>query len=153
MRPIVSVIIPCKNAAAWLGEAMKSCLGQTWREIEIFVVDNGSTDASLNVARRYEGQRVTVLECPRPGASAARNLGLERARGELIQFLDADDVLDREKIRVQVARLSTAPTGTVASGAWVRFRDRPGDEPFAPEPVWRDLSGEEFLTSSWSGGG
>jgi glycosyltransferase involved in cell wall biosynthesis len=150
---LVSVIIPCKDAAAWLGEAIESCLAQTWREIEIIVVDNGSSDASPVIARRFSSASVAVLECARSGASAARNRGLEHARGDLIQFLDADDMLDREKIRVQVERLAAVPAGSIASGAWARFRDQPGDEIFAPEPVWRDLPGEEFLTSSWSGGG
>ncbi|HEY1796215.1 MAG TPA: glycosyltransferase [Stellaceae bacterium] len=150
---LVSVIIPCRNGGAWLGEAIESCLAQTWRDLEIIVVDNGSSDGSLAVAQRYRSASVVVLECDRKGASAARNRGLERARGGLIQFLDADDLLDRDKIRVQVERLSAMPAGFVASGAWSRFRQRPGEVPFAAEPVWRDSSGEEFLISSWSGGG
>lgn len=150
---LVSVIIPCKDGAAWLGEAIESCLGQTWRDIEIVVVDNGSSDASLSVARRYRSASVVVLECDRKGASAARNCGLEHARGEFIQFLDADDLLDPDKIRLQVERLSTMPAGFAASGGWSRFSQRADEVRLAPEPVWRDLSGEDFLISSWSGGG
>ena len=149
----MSIIIPCKNGVAWLDEAIESCLGQTWPDIEIIVVDNGSTDASLAVAKRYRSASVTVLECHRKGASAARNRGIEQAHGDYIQFLDADDVLDPDKIRVQVERLSALPAGVVASGAWARFSRRVDEAPFAAEPVWRDLSGEDFLISSWSGGG
>src|SRR5437016_13006727 len=98
MSALVSVITPCKNAAPWLADAIESCLQQTWPNLEIIVVDNGSSDASMEIARRYESS-VTLLECKRPGASAARNAGLEKARGDFIQFLDADDVLDRDKIR------------------------------------------------------
>ena len=150
MIPLVSVIIPCKNAAAWLGEAVVSCLGQSWPNIETIVVDNGSTDASLDVARGYP---VAILECARPGASAARNLGLQRAKGDFIQFLDADDVLDRDKIARQLARLATAPAGSIAAAAWARFRRDPGEARFVAEPVWRDLAPEEFLIASWRGGG
>src|SRR5436853_6315771 len=102
MPPLVSIIIPCKNGAAWLGEAIESCLSQTWRPVEIIIVDDGSTDASRAVAQRYALQSVVLLDGTRSGASAARNVGLQRAHGELIQFLDADDVLDPDKIRFQV---------------------------------------------------
>jgi glycosyltransferase involved in cell wall biosynthesis len=150
---LVSIIIPCRNGAAWLGEAIESCLGQSWRNLQIIVLDNGSADRSLDVARRYESRGVAVLECSRHGASAARNVGLAQARGDLIQFLDADDVLDSEKIRLQVERLASAPPATLASGAWARFRHSPDDATLAPEPVWCDLAPEEFLIRSWLGGG
>src|SRR5438552_10371303 len=115
MPPLVSIIIPCRNGAEWLTEAIESCLTQSWTAREIIVVDNGSSDRSLAVARHYEPAVVT-LQCHQPGASAARNVGLRRARGEFIQFLDADDVLDRDKIGAQVQRLATARPGAVATG-------------------------------------
>src|SRR5436305_9517307 len=102
MLPLVSVIIPCKNGAAWLADAIESCLKQTWEDLEIIVVDNGSSDHSVEVAKRFRRPSVTVLECARPGASAARNVGFERSGGDFIQFLDADDVLDRDKVRLQM---------------------------------------------------
>jgi len=154
MAPLVSVIIPCRNAAAWLGDAIESCLGQSWQHLEIVVVVDASTDSSREVARRYRPRGVIALDSPRRGASAARNVGLARARGALIQFLDADDVLDADKIRVQVERLAGAPAGAVASGAWARFRRHPSEAVFAAEPVWRDFSTpEELLIASWLGGG
>jgi len=153
LSALVSVIIPCRDGAAWLGEAIESCLGQTWPDLQIIVVDNGSVDGSLDLARRYESRGIAVLECAQEGASAARNVGVEQARGDLIQFLDADDVLDPDKIRAQVERLASAPLAAVASGAWGSFRHAPSDATFAPEPVWRDLRPEEFLISSWLGGG
>ncbi|MFZ2005877.1 MAG: glycosyltransferase family 2 protein [Stellaceae bacterium] len=152
MSPLVSIIIPCKNAALWLGETIRSCLAQTWSSIEIIVIDNGSDDDSAAIARGF-GDRVTLLACERPGAAAARNVGLARAGGKFIQFLDADDLLDPDKIAVQMARLETAPTGTIASGAWSRFRDDPSEAQFVAEPVWRDLAPGDFLISSWLGGG
>lgn len=153
MSALVSVIIPCRNGVDWLSEAIESCLGQTWPNLQIIVVDNGSVDGSLDVAKRYQSRAVLMLECERKGASAARNAGVARAEGDLIQFLDADDVLDPDKIRVQVERLTYAPQGSVASGGWGRFRQRPSEAVFAPEPVWRDFAPEEFLIASWLGGG
>lgn len=151
--PLVSVIIPCKDADRWLAAAIEACLRQTWGNLEIIVVDNGSADGSLTLARHYRGPRVSVFECARPGASAARNTGLAQARGDFIQFLDADDLLHPGKIRSQLERLATAPPLSVASGAWARFRDDPYEVQFAAEPVWRDLAPTAFLTLSWCGGG
>ena len=153
MSPRVSIIIPCRNGAAWLGEAIKSCLGQSWANLQIIVVDNGSTDGSLDLAKRYEARGITVLTCERAGASAARNVGLKHADGDLIQFLDADDILDADKIRRQVERLDAAPAASVASGAWAHFARDPSDAVFTPEAVWRDFAPEEFLIASWLGGG
>jgi glycosyltransferase involved in cell wall biosynthesis len=153
MSPRVSIIIPCRNGAAWLGEAIESCLGQSWPSLQIIVVDNDSTDGSLDVAKRYEARAVTVLECKRAGASAARNVGLKHADGDLIQFLDADDRLDADKIRRQVGRLNAAPAASVASGAWARFAHDPSEAMFTPEAVWRDFVPEDFLIASWLGGG
>jgi glycosyltransferase involved in cell wall biosynthesis len=153
MAPKVSVIIPCRNAAPWLGEAIDSCLGQSWRNLQVIVIDNGSTDGSRDLAQRYQSRGIIVLDCERQGASAARNVGLARADGDFIQFLDADDVLDADKIRVQVERLAAAPPRAVASGGWARFRRHPSEAKFAPEPVWRDFNPPEFLIASWLGGG
>ncbi len=154
MPPLVSIIIPCRDGAAWLGAAIESCLGQSWKHLEIIVVDDGSTDGSRDVAARYRDRGVVARDSRRRSAAAARNTGLRAARGEFIQFLDADDVLDADKIRVQIERLADAPAGAVASGAWARFRGHPSEAVFAAEPVWRDFSApEEFLIASWLGGG
>ncbi len=153
MSPRVSIIIPCRNGAAWLGAAIESCLGQNWPNLQIIVVDNGSTDGSRELARRYEARAITVLTCERAGASAARNAGVRHADGDLIQFLDADDQLDADKIGRQVEHLNAAPAASVASGAWARFARDPGEAVFAPEAVWRDFAPEEFLIASWLGGG
>jgi glycosyltransferase involved in cell wall biosynthesis len=152
--PLVSVIIPCRNGAAWLGDAIESCLAQSWKPLEIVVVDDASTDGSRDVARRYQARGVIALDSPRRGAGAARNVGLQQVRAEFIQFLDADDVLDRDKIRIQMEGLAQEPAGVVASGAWARFSDHPGEAVFAAEPVWRDFAAPaELLIASWLGGG
>src|SRR5215471_16563158 len=128
--PLVSVVIPFKNAAPWLADAIESALAQTWSELEVILVDNGSSDASLEIAQRHESPRVALLACPRAGASAARNVGVDKARGDFIQFLDADDVLDRDKIRIQMERLARGPALALASGAWARFRHGPDEAVF-----------------------
>lgn len=88
----VSIIIPCYNAEQWVGECIESALGQSWPNLEIVVIDDGSTDSSRDVIASY-GDRVRHEFGPNRGGAAARNRGLELACGEWIQFLDADDVL------------------------------------------------------------
>jgi glycosyltransferase involved in cell wall biosynthesis len=153
MPPLVSMIIPVKNAAPWLGATIESCLAQSWRHVEVIVVDNGSRDDSVEIARRYACSKLTILACERPGTSAARNTGLEKAHGDFVQFLDADDILDRDKIRLQIERLTSGPPASLASCAWARFGSDPREATFLAEPVWRDLAPEEFLIASWLGGG
>jgi glycosyltransferase involved in cell wall biosynthesis len=88
----VSVVIPCYNSRAHVGAAIESALGQTWRDVEVIVVDDGSNDGSRDVLADF-GDRIQVVSRDRGGAPAARNSGLAVASGEFIQFLDADDLL------------------------------------------------------------
>jgi len=99
--PLVSVIIPCYNAARYVGEAIESAIAQTYPHKEVIVIDDGSTDNSLEIIRSY-GDQIRWETGANRGGCAARNWGLELARGELIQFLDADDVLKPDKLEQQV---------------------------------------------------
>ena len=113
---LVSVVIPCYNAERWIAEAVQSCLDQTYREIEIIVVDDGSTDGSLDVLKTF-GDKIRVETGPNQGGNRARNRGFRSSHGEYIQFLDADDYLLSEKIERQATFLST--TGAdVVYGDW-----------------------------------
>ncbi len=102
--PLVSIIIPCYNAERWVSEAVESCLRQTYTPIEIIVVNDGSTDASPERLRAF-GDQILLIDGPNRGAAHARNTALDEARGEYIQFLDADDYLLPDKIERQMARL------------------------------------------------
>src|SRR5512132_248706 len=101
-KPLVSVIVPAYNAGSTIAEAVESALAQTYRPLEVVVVDDGSTDDTAEVvAERFE-DRVHIISAPHRGRGAARNTGLATARGAYIQFLDADDVLAPAKIATQV---------------------------------------------------
>lgn len=102
MNPLVSVIIPVYNAAIYLGTCVESVIAQTWKNIEIIIVDDGSEDGSLQVARSYPANNIKVISQKNAGASAARNTGLKAAKGDYIQFLDADDLISPDKIEEQV---------------------------------------------------
>lgn len=106
-RPFVSAVIPAYNRAHLLGEAIASALEQGYAPLEIIVVDDGSTDATGDVARSFTGVRVIRQE--NQGVAAARNAGIAASRGELIAFLDSDDTWTRDKLRVQVGHHENHP--------------------------------------------
>ena len=145
MTPLVSIIIPCYNARRWLAETLESALAQTWPEKEIMAIDDGSTDGSLAVARTFESRGVRVLTQPNQGASAARNHGLRLARGEFIQFLDADDLTSPVKIAAQIDLLARLPAGIVATCAWGRFSFDPREARFVDNAVFKDFLPVDFL--------
>ncbi|HXA13543.1 MAG TPA: glycosyltransferase family 2 protein, partial [Opitutaceae bacterium] len=148
MIPFISILIPCHNAAPWLVQTLESALAQTWAHKEIIVVDDGSTDDSAGIAHTYASRGVRLVLQENRGAAAARNHALREARGEFLQFLDADDLISLEKISAQVALLSTRPTGTVASCAWGRFADDPATARFIDEAVFRDFTPMDFMALS-----
>lgn len=105
---LISCVVPVFNGEVFLGEALDSILAQTYRPLEVIVVDDGSTDGTAEVAAGY-GKQITYLRQPDVGLAAARNCGLETAHGEFIAFLDADDIWHREKLARQMARFREKP--------------------------------------------
>jgi glycosyltransferase involved in cell wall biosynthesis len=97
--PKVTIIIPCYNAEAYIRRAVESAISQTYTNVEVIVVDDGSTDCSVAKVRELSAS-VIVLTGPNRGAAAARNRGLSHANGEWIQFLDADDMLHVRKLEI-----------------------------------------------------
>jgi glycosyltransferase involved in cell wall biosynthesis len=142
---LVSIIVPCYNAERWLAATLKSALAQSWPHKEIIVVNDGSTDQSLALARKFEGGAIRILDQPNRGAAAARNTGLRAAQGEFIQFLDADDLLSPGKISAQVKLLRRIPANRVASCRWGRFEHDPAQARFVDTEVFRDFLPVEFL--------
>jgi GT2 family glycosyltransferase len=113
-QPLVSIVIPCYNCEKWVSKTIDSCLGQTYPNIEIIVVDDGSTDGSLNVLRRFL-PRITLETGPNRGGNPARNKGFALSKGEYIQYLDADDYLEPDKISGQVQCLEETKADVVYS--------------------------------------
>jgi glycosyltransferase involved in cell wall biosynthesis len=140
--PLVSIIIPVYNAEKYLSQAIESALQQSWDNKEIIIVNDGSTDGSLKIANSYKNAQIKVLSTPNLGASAARNSGLKHARGEYIQFLDADDLLSNDKLKTQISALQSSPN-KVAVCSTVHFTD--GDLHTKNSP---SLYEEAFLVNS-----
>lgn len=154
LTPLVSVLVAAYNSERFLGQAVESVLAQTYPAVETIVVDDGSTDGTLAVARAFEARGVRVLTQPNAGAPAARNRAYRESQGAFVQFLDADDLLAPGKIEVQMQRLAGEPEGTVASAAWARFYGEPSEASFETRPDWHDFEpARDWLIQSWSGRG
>ena len=106
-QPLVSVVVPVYNGERFLRETLESIFAQDYHPYEVIVVDDGSVDASAEVAQSFEGVRYFYQE--NQGPAVARNTGIAAARGEFIAFLDADDLWPPEKLRLQVAALQKRP--------------------------------------------
>ena len=106
-HPLVSVVIPCFNAAATIDETLESVFRQTMRDFEIIAVDDGSRDETCAIIERF-GKDVQLLRGPNGGASKARNRGTAAAQGTFIQYLDADDLLAPNALQERVALLEAA---------------------------------------------
>ena len=128
-KPLVSVIVPVYNVEKYLRECMDSILGQSYGEIEVICVDDGSTDHSASILKSYalSDSRVRVLtkENEGMGGAAARNLGLKYAEGEYISILDSDDFFDRDMIKKAVLRAEETSADIVVFGGY-EYDDRTG---------------------------
>jgi glycosyltransferase involved in cell wall biosynthesis len=121
---LVSVIIPTYNAERWISETLASVFHQTYQNLEIVLVDDGSKDRTVEVAETCLGQSpfpYRILRQPNGGAAAARNRGWQVAGGPWIQFLDADDLLVPHKIALQIARAQTMEKVDVVYSDWQKL--------------------------------
>lgn len=117
-NPLVSVIVPTYNCAAYLAEALDSILTQDYAPLEIICADDGSTDDTLQVLASY-GDRIRVVQQPNRGPAAARNLAVRESRGEFLAFLDADDRWLPGQPSALMAYLLRHPESKVAFGEWL----------------------------------
>lgn len=152
MTPTVSIIIPCYNKRAYVAAAIDSALAQG-DLAEVIVIDDGSTDGSLEIVEDYSG-RITWETGANLGGSAARNRGLELAKGDFIQFLDADDVLPKGKIAAQLAMLQGTCTRDMAVCPWSFLYDNGMIDPPDARRYWHDYhAGLDLLIDMWTFGG
>ena len=114
--PLISVIIPCYNGAAYLAEAVASIRRQDYPAVEIIIIDDGSTDDSAAVAATLDGDDLQYFHQQNLGAPGARNTGLKKASGGVISFLDADDVWSDNKLEVQMSLLNVHPEAGIVVG-------------------------------------
>jgi glycosyltransferase involved in cell wall biosynthesis len=150
-QPLVSILIPAYNSEEWIADCIQSALAQTWPHKEIIVVDDGSTDRTLEIARRFASKEVAVVSIENQGAAAARNRAFQLSKGDYIQWLDADDLLAPNKIESQLAALQGVTDPRILlSGPWGYFNWRTSNAKFVPNSLWNDLSPVEWLLRKMS---
>ena len=153
MTPLVSVVVACRNEARRIAETIRSVLAQRWQDLELIVVDDGSTDCTAAIVSTFDDPRLRLIRLAPSGACAARNVGLAEARGALIQMLDGDDLLAPDKIAVQVERWRRDGDRQVYFGPYGRFAHDPAYAVVQPQPHWADMSGHRWLVACWRDGG
>jgi len=131
--PSVSVIIPAYNTAQYIGETLDSVFGQTYTDFEVLVINDGSPDTeALEAVLRPYLERIVYLKQENRGPAAARNLGIQQARGEYIAFLDSDDCWLREYLACQMSMFDVTPAPDIVSADTELF----GDSPLAGKSFW-----------------
>jgi glycosyltransferase involved in cell wall biosynthesis len=140
---VISIIMPCFNGGAHLAESLSSALGQTFSDIELIVVDDGSTDNTAEILSSVTDSRLRVFTQKNQGVCAARNRGLSEARGEYVAFLDSDDTWEPTCLAKLYANLSTNADAALAYCGWQNL-GLPGGRgaPFVPP----DYEGPSKLT-------
>ncbi|MBZ5857997.1 glycosyltransferase family 2 protein [Flavihumibacter profundi] len=153
MRKLVSVILPCYNAGQYLDASIQSVLDQSWHNIELIIVDDGSTDNSTLVVRKYLSETVKLIEQENKGACAARNIGLNISKGEFIQFLDADDMLSPGKIEEQMLLLNNLDSSAVSTCKWQKFENHTNIYSGNDFAIFKDYDDPvNLLTEMWNAG-
>ena len=146
-NPLVSILIPAYNAAEWIGDTLRSAIAQTWEPKEIIIVDDGSKDQTLAIARQFESDLVRVVTQKNQGAAFARNTAQSLCRGDYIQWLDADDFLAPDKIAKQMAEAGrNLSKKCLLSSEFGRFLYDWQRAKFIRSELWEDLSPAEWLT-------
>lgn len=147
-NPIVSICIPAYNAEKYINEALDCLLAQSYKKIEIIVVNDGSSDNTSNILESYKDKGVKIIEQEHSGQSTAANKAFFASTGDYIKFFDADDILSQNFIKNQVEVL-TGRSDAVASASWGRFYNDDIDNfKLNPEKVWKDMQPIDWLVES-----
>ncbi|WP_241128603.1 glycosyltransferase family 2 protein [Cognataquiflexum nitidum] len=153
-EPLVSIIIPVFNKAAYIRETLDSALAQSYPNIELVLVNDGSIDGSLAILEEYKARfpdKIVLVDQVNGGVSKATNIGIQASKGDYIQFLDADDLLSPDKIENQLRLLEGKSPFVIASCEWVNFRDDTQNFSRVPYGVFGDFeTGLDWLLHSWN---
>lgn len=153
--PKVSILIPCYNSERFIAETLDSCLAQTYSNIEIIIVDDGSTDRSLVIAKDYErnDERVNVICQSNAGACAARNNAFAHSTGDYVVFLDADDLINETFIEEHVNHISISDGKSVCFCRWGNFNKLVTDAKIPDLKIYKDYNEAfQLLLDLWTEG-
>tara|TARA_R110001592_G_scaffold105385_3_gene296347 strand:+ start:119613 stop:120563 length:951 start_codon:yes stop_codon:yes gene_type:complete len=154
LDPLVSIIIPVYNKSSFIKETLDSAFGQTYPNIEVVLVNDGSTDDSLVILEGYKEKypdKVVLIDQVNGGVSQANNVGIQASQGEYLQFLDADDLLSPDKIEKQIYLLNGQSPAVISSCEWVMFKEKPSEYFCIPYGIFKDFeSGIECVLRFWN---
>ena len=153
MNKLVSILIPCYNSERFILDSINSLLKQDYENIEIIIVDDGSTDESLRIAESINDIRVHVYSQSNSGACVARNFAFEKCHGDYIMYFDADDLINKSYVSSLVKCLRDANDLSIATGEWDRFRTDLSEASFRKLSVYKDYDcGFNLLLDMWNTG-
>ena len=152
--PLVSILIPLYNSGEFVAETIDCCLAQTYPNIEVVIVDDHSTDNSVEVAQKYLSDRVHLYTNPKKGGNSARNYAFEMSRGEYVMFHDADDLITKGHIRSLVDAIMQRGTGNSAAFSPIYMLEADGRLWQPPTTINHNfIPGIEMLVGIWTGAG
>lgn len=154
-RPLISIIVPVYNSEQYIGDCIRSILGQTHKELQLILVNDGSTDSSSWICHEYakSDNRVVVIDKDNGGVSSARNVGVESARGEYVGFVDSDDFIDPEMYEKLLGVLQKDNSECVVLSRYTIRKPIPGfplDGIISPQDALEYLFELRFPTSLWA---
>jgi glycosyltransferase involved in cell wall biosynthesis len=153
MSPLISVIIPIYNGEVTIGETIQSVLNQTYSNFELLIINDGSTDNTLEVISSFQDSRIQVFSYQNAGQGASRNRGLNQAQGEYVSFIDADDLWVPEKLADQLTALQQYSEAAVAY-SWTDYIDESGEFiSHAPQRLYQGDVYTRLLLSDFIGSG
>lgn len=152
-NPLVSICIPAYNCAEYIGPCLQSIVNQSYHNIEIIIVNDGSTDNSSAVIQTWcnTDARIRLIKQENKGAAAARNIAFRESRGALIKFIDGDDLINPEMIQDQVNLVDS--DDHIISGKWGRFYGNDlSTFKLSTEACWQTLTPINWILSAWERG-
>lgn len=146
--PLVSICVPAYNSGQYIGETLDCLLSQSYENLEIIIIDDGSSDNTSSIVKGFKDERLHYYRQPNAGAAAARNYAFEKSMGSFIKFMDSDDLISSTCIEVQVKAIRDKDDA-VASAKWGVFvnSDR-SDFKLVREKVWKNLPGIDWVVES-----
>ncbi|MBD2156180.1 glycosyltransferase family 2 protein [Leptolyngbya sp. FACHB-16] len=135
VSPKISVICPLFNKEQYIVETIQSLQAQSYSNWELLIVDNGSTDNSVDKVKNIEETRLQLLRSPQRGPGAARNFGLKHSVGDWVLFLDADDLLEPDYLATQIQTVTQHPTASIVAAGWQEFQDDAPQQRVVKQPA------------------
>lgn len=148
MEPLVSIVTPCYNAEKFIKDTLDSVIAQTYQNWELFIIDDGSKDQSESIIQPYlKDHRITYLRNPEnSGVAFTRNVGIDKAKGKYLAFVDSDDIWDSSKLKEQVTLLESTPHSHICFTSYTLMTEE--KEIISAIPVSSSITIEDELKSS-----